>query len=95
MATINIKNLNIVASWDYTSTNKDCVCKRSLHLPTISQIEKKNLYRNDIVFGECGHGMHSECISNYIKENGCICPIDNIPWNQTNNNYKIKYSMIK
>jgi hypothetical protein len=94
-ATIKVNDINLIATWNYTSVHSECVCKRSLHLPTVNQVENKNIYRNDIVFGECGHGMHSECLDNYMKVYGKMCPIDKLPWKQQNSNYKIKYSMIK
>lgn len=95
MATIDIKKINIVASWDYTSKNKECVCNRSLHLPTVGQVEKQNIYRNDISFGECGHAYHTECINAYLKAYGGMCPCDRLNWTTVKNDYKIKYSILK
>jgi len=94
-ATFKINNINIVSTWNYTCKNTSCVCDRSLHLPTSAEVEKKNIYRNDIIFGECGHGMHSECINLYIKNNEGMCPIDRLPWIPVKTNSKIKYSMLK
>lgn len=95
MATIDIQHIDIVSSWDYISKNKECVCNRSLHLPTVNQIENRNIYRNDITFGECGHAYHTECINSYLKTYNNMCPCDRLPWTSIKNNYKIKYSVLK
>ena len=86
MSSIKIKDINIVATWNYT-TNSVCICARSLHLPIINQ-EKKSICNTNIVFGECGHAMHSECI------NGSICPFDLMPWKSIPIDYKIKYNKV-
>lgn len=95
MAEIQILNINLVATWDYETNNKECVCNRSLHLPTVNQIENKNIYRNDITFGECGHGFHTECINSYLKTYNNMCPHDRLPFIKCKNNYKIKYNLIE
>jgi hypothetical protein len=95
MATINVTDLELVASWNYNSKNKECVCNRSIHLPTANQVEKKNIYRNDITFGECGHAFHTECINSYLKTYNNMCPLDRLPFTKSENNYKIKYNVIE
>lgn len=77
MATINIKNVDIVATWDYTSKNKDCICNKSLHIPTENEMNNKLINRDNIIFGECGHAFHRECINEYINKNN-ICPNDRL-----------------
>jgi len=95
MASITLKNIDLVGCWNYASKNTECVCNRSLQLPTATQIENKNIYRNDIVFGECGHGFHTECINSYTRTYGPMCPHDKLPFTASKNSYKIKYSVIK
>ena len=95
MANIKVTDLELVASWNYNSKNKDCVCNRSIHLPTATQVEKKNLYRNDITFGECGHAFHTECLHSYLKIYNNMCPFDRLPFTKSDNNYKIKYNIIE
>ena len=92
MSSIKIKDINIVATWNYT-TNLNCVCERSLHLPIINQ-EKKTICNNNIHFGECGHALHSECFDKYVKENNNICPFDLMHWKSLPNEYKIKYNKV-
>jgi hypothetical protein len=95
MAKINITDLELVALWNYNSKNKECICNRSLHLPTLTQIENNNIYRNDITFGKCGHAFHTECINSYLKTYNNMCPYDRLPFEKSENNSKIKYNMIK
>lgn len=80
MATINIKNIDIVATWDYTSKNKECICNRSLHLPTVNDIDNKLINRNNIFFGECGHAYHKECLNPYLIKYDNMCPQDRLKW---------------
>ena len=80
--TITIKEINIVGTWKYTCSNTDCVCKRPLYMPTLTEIENKNINVNNVVFGECGHGMHQSCIDAYLKTYDGICPLDKLKWKQ-------------
>jgi len=91
-AQIKINSIDLIGTWKYTSVNTDCICGRSLQLPTTSQIEKKNIYRNNIVFGECNHAFHEECINKHQQKQCPVCIFDWKPKKTTNN---IKYTMMK
>ncbi len=40
--------------------------------PSVNDIDKRSVC--GVVFvGECGHGFHKYCITQYLKENGNIC----------------------
>ena len=88
MATINIKNIDLVATWDYTTKNKDCICNRSLHLPTVNELDNKLINRDNILFGNCGHAFHKECINPYLMNNDNICPCDRLKWETKKINIK-------
>lgn len=94
MANIKITDLDVIASWKYNSKNSDCVCNRSLQLPMSTQINKKKIYSNNIVFGECGHAFHTECINAYLKTYN-MCPLDKLKFMRIEPNYKIKYNISK
>jgi hypothetical protein len=91
---INIESVDLVAFWDYTAINKECLCNRSLQLPTKNEIDKNHIFRNNIVFGKCGHAFHFECLNNYLKTYGNICPHDQLNWEPIINDYKIKYTVL-
>lgn len=92
MANIKVTDLELVALWNYNSKNKECLCKRSLHIPPVTQVEKKNLYRHNITFGKCNHAFHSDCINSYLKTYN-TCPFDGLEFTRCDNNYKIKYNV--
>jgi len=94
MSNIKITDLELFATWKYNSKNTNCICGRTLCLPTVSQIEKKNIYRDDITFGECGHAFHTECINSYLKTNNNMCPYDRLPFIKSEIKNKIKYNII-
>ncbi len=93
-AQIKINSIDLVGTWKYTASNKECLCNRSLQFPTTSQIEKKNIFRNNVVFGECNHAFHEECINKHIKTNNNLCPIDNLIWLHKKTTNNIKYSVM-
>ncbi len=92
MASINITDIEIVASWGYNSKNTNCICDTSLHLPAHN--ERNNIHRDNVTFGECMHGFHTECLNPYLKNNSGACPFDKLPFIKSENNYKIKYNII-
>ncbi len=92
-ALIKVNSIDLVGTWKYTSVNTDCICKRSLQLPTENQINKKNIFRNNIVIGECNHGFHNECIYNKTVCN--FCPTDSNIWKPLKLANNIKYTMMK
>lgn len=94
MASIEINKINIVATWDYNTNNKDCVCGKSLHFPSTVQIDKHNIDRNNIAFGDCGHAFHKECINAYLKTNNNTCPLDQKYWMSCKSESNIKYSVL-
>ena len=95
-AQIKINSIDLVGTWKYTSSNKDCICGHSIQFPTKSQIEKKNMFRNNVIIGNCSHGFHEECINKQTIKQPIIkclnCVSDWIPKKTTNN---IKYSVMK
>jgi hypothetical protein len=91
-AQIKINSIDLVGTWKYTSSNKDCICGHSLQFPTKSQIEKKNMFRNNVIIGNCSHGFHEECINKQTIVKCPNCILDWIPKKTTNN---IKYSVMK
>jgi hypothetical protein len=92
-ALIKVNSIDLVGTWNYSSINKDCSCKRSLQLPTESQINKKNIIRNNVVIGECNHGFHDECMHNkFVCE---FCPTDSNIWKPIKTTNNVKYVMMK
>jgi hypothetical protein len=95
-AQIKINSIDLVGTWTYIGYNKDCLCGHSLQFPTKSQIEKKNMYRNNVVIGYCGHGFHEECINNKsIKQSIIKCPNCLSDWVAIKTTNNIKYSVMK
>ena len=91
---IKINSIDFVGTWKYTSSNTECVCKRQLYLPTINEIENKNINLNNVVIGECGHGLHTECLESYLKTYDGMCPFDKLKWSSKNNSVKPKYNIV-
>jgi hypothetical protein len=78
---IELNNIQFVGTWKYNCKNLECVCKRPLYMPTVEEIEKKNINTNNVIIGECGHAIHQSCIESYIKTYGNMCPFDKLQWN--------------
>lgn len=93
-ASIQLNKLDLVVQWKYACTNTECICNRQLHLPTLNEIENKNINTNNVVFGECGHGMHKACLDSYLKTYDGICPIDRLKWVQMQTREKPKYNIV-
>jgi hypothetical protein len=54
-------------------------------MPTSDEVEKKNINTNNVVIGECGHGLHQSCIDAFSKSTNptnayIICPFDKLEW---------------
>ena len=90
-AQIKINSIDLVGTWNYTSSNKECLCGCSLQQPTKLQVEKKNMYRNNVIFGECGHAFHDTCIKNNTTKK---CPQCEFIWAPVNTNNNLKYSVM-
>ena len=90
-AQIKINSIDLVGTWSYTALNKDCICNRSLQQPTKLQIEKKNMYRNNVIFGECGHAFHEQCINKESKKKCLYCEYDWVATKTVNN---LKYTIM-
>jgi len=86
--TIELNNIELVGTWKYVSKNIDCICNRPLYMPTSDEVEKKNINTNNVVIGDCGHGMHQSCIDAFAKtyntdnktNSYVLCPIDRLEW---------------
>jgi hypothetical protein len=91
---IKINSIDFVGTWKYTCSNTECICKRQLYLPTINEIENKNINLNNVVIGECGHGLHTECLESYLKAYDGMCPFDKLKWSSKNSSVKPKYNII-
>jgi len=79
---LEIESIDFIATWKYNCKNAECVCKRNLYLPTSNEIEQNNITTNNIVIGECGHGLHKTCMETYFKTCNNICPFDKLEWKQ-------------
>jgi len=91
---IDLLSIQIVGTWKYKCKNTECVCNRALYLPTSDEIDKKNIVSNNIIIGECGHGMHQQCIEAYTKTYNGMCPIDRLEWIPQKNN-TAKYHIVE
>ena len=68
----SIKSYKLVCSTIYTCKNTDCgICKNNL---SENNINEENLISLNVNIGVCGHGFHSICINEWIK-NMPLCPI--------------------
>lgn len=77
---IDITSIDLVATWKYNCKNTDCVCNRALYLPTVTEIDTNNISTDNVIIGECGHGIHKSCLDTYFKTCDNICPIDKLTW---------------
>ena len=67
--------------WNYDVENKDCpLCHQTLMHPPQNNLNER-VIRNDIAIGECNHGIHSTCISSWLKSNAS-CPLCMTSWAQ-------------
>lgn len=70
---IRIKKINMVAFWQYDVENSMCpICQKDLLIPTNQALERR-IIRNNIAIGECGHGVHTDCIDRWALANNS-CP---------------------
>jgi hypothetical protein len=69
---LNITDIKFVGTWKYTCTNTECICKQSIYLPTINQINNRNIFSDNITINNCGHGFHKDCFNSMNN-----CPYDN------------------
>lgn len=91
---LEINSIDLVATWKYNCKNADCICNRPLYLPTANEVDKNNISTDNVVIGECGHGMHKQCIDSYFKTCNNMCPIDKLEWKSAKEN-KPKYHVIE
>lgn len=70
--TCEIKEIHWVTSWKYTCRNSECpICRTELETAT----------KDNIVIGECGHGFHAKCLSDWHKQtHKKTCPVCNKKW---------------
>lgn len=67
-----IRSCNLVCSSVYKCMNTDCViCKNNL---SENSVAEEHLLSSNVNIGACGHGFHSICINDWIK-NIRTCPI--------------------
>jgi hypothetical protein len=92
---IKVNSFNFVGTWRYSCSNTECICKRELYLPTANEIETKNINLDNVVFGECGHGLHRSCLESYLKAYDGMCPFDKLKWSSKNDGNKPKYNVIE
>jgi E3 ubiquitin-protein ligase RBX1 len=79
MATIELKELKLIATSSYKIINDVCViCSEYI------DADKPNTKDNIISFGMCGHAYHTSCINKW-KETSDLCPIDMKKWVFSNN----------
>ena len=73
MATkFRIISYNFVCSSIHKCINTECViCKKNLSETSIAE---EHLLTSSVKIGACGHGFHSICIEDWIKNNR-TCPI--------------------
>jgi hypothetical protein len=91
---LEINSIDIIATWKYNCKNTDCICNRPLYLPTVNEIDKNNISTDNVIIGECGHGMHKPCIDAYFKTYNNMCPIDKLEWKSIQEN-KPKYHIVE
>lgn len=76
--TLEIKKLKMVAKWKYSAENDVCrLCNKDLTLGTV----KKRSVNSNVEIGDCRHGIHTECLNNWLEEGNISCPICKTPWN--------------
>ncbi len=90
---IELNSIDIIATWKYQCKNTDCICNRELYLPTVIEIDANNISTDNVVIGECGHGIHKSCLETYFKTCNNICPIDKLSWSSASAT-KPKYHII-
>jgi len=78
-----ISNVNVLTSWRFElPKNQDCIiCRCNLHEDSID-FQNKGV-SSYVVFGECGHSFHKECLDGWIKNN-MRCPICGDKWSFQN-----------
>ena len=77
---IELESIDIIATWKYNCKNTECICNRPLYLPSVTEIDENNISTDNVVIGECGHGIHRTCLNAYFKTCNNICPIDKLEW---------------
>jgi len=79
-----VLEVNWVGKWTYNCLNRDCpVCRSSMD----TTLDKKN----NVILGECGHGFHNKCLTEWFKQIGHIdkkCPVCFKKWKENNNTKK-------
>lgn len=81
--TCDVKEIHWVTSWKYSCLNRECpICRTEL------ETESKDC----VIIGNCGHGFHSKCISDWHKQmHKKTCPVCNKNWvSKYSNNLKTK-----
>ena len=78
---LTLKQLNMVALWNYTAKNQDCgLCGKNLMIPVKDM--SRQAMDSDVAIGICGHSLHSVCINNKLIND---CPCCNATWEISNN----------
>lgn len=76
---MEVEKLDFVCAWSLNLQSSDCsLCKSNLLTPVNS--DAKNVFKNHISRGRCGHAFHSSCISTYTNSTGSSCPTCLTPW---------------
>ena len=88
---LELKSIDLVATWKYNCKNTECMCNRSLYLPIVTKVDTNNISTDNIIIGECGHGMHKSCIESYLKTCNNTCPIDKLQWTASETNKPTYY----
>jgi len=70
---IKIKNINLIAEYNYNSLNNICICG-----------EKLKESNKEIIKNSCSHCYHKSCVSQLIFINKS-CPICKSEWINTTN----------
>lgn len=76
---LTLKNMRVIATWNYTSENNDCkLCHKDLLDPVEDTITNK--INGDVTIGTCKHGFHTTCINTWITKGNISCPLCQTSW---------------
>ena len=80
---VELLSWNPRAIWSYAVVSDECsICKNKLTEKCITCTNNNDIVNTTckIARGNCGHGFHYDCISNWKSHGGMDCPIDMTPF---------------
>lgn len=91
---INIREVNLVVSWNILTDPKDesnhnncMLCRKSILAPSFHELQiepnKDINIEGKLLKGRCGDVFHARCMNDFLKSGSISCPTCNVPWQQS------------